>query len=246
MTQSFLTITIPQGAHEATSAKDFGDIQDWPFRINRTPDRPEYQACGERGGEQPTKNAYYTAATTALLLGTATEPTAKGKNLTLEQQYMRRKGKNRMEIRTPKPATSQDLVTVRIKQAEEAEKAVAEAKAIYQAIPEEYIPDMVTNNKGERRHTDRARYTTEETPVTAKNIIVRTNKALGNYGKEKSKQKNQRAHVESIDRRQWQEYRTTGTGREKTRLWEEPYRCPMSPEAFITLTAGEYGAEWLL
>ena len=144
-----------------------------------------------------------------------------------------------MEARTPKPATSQDLVTVRIKQAEEAEKATAEAKAIYQAIPEEHIPDMVTNNKGEKRHTDRARYTTEETPVTAKNIIVRTNKALGNNGKEKSKQKNQRAHVESIDRRQWQEYRTTATGREMKRLWDEPYTCLLSPEAFTTQTTCE-------
>ena len=240
MTQSFLTITIPQGAHEATSAKEFGDMQDWPFWINRTPDEPEYQACGERGGRRPTKNAYYTAATTALLLGTATEPTAKGKDLTLEQQYIRRRaGSWNAKAGTPKPDTSQDSITVRIKRPEEAENAAAKAKAIYQAIPEEHIPAMLTNNRGEKRYTDRARYITEETPVTAKKIIVRTNRALGNQGKERSKQKNQRAHVESIDRRQWQEYRTTSTGRETIRLWDEPYKCLMSPEAFTTQTTCE-------
>ena len=75
LTHSFLTVTIPHGAHETTSVKKFGNIEDWPIQNNRTPGKLEYQDIGKNSGRQPKKNTHNIAATTALLLAKATEPT---------------------------------------------------------------------------------------------------------------------------------------------------------------------------
>ena len=53
----------------------------------------------------------------------------------------------------------------------------------------------------------------------------------------KSKRRNQRAHVETIDRRKWEKFQETDTGREKERWWDEPYKCAMSPDALAMLAA---------
>ena len=241
MTHSFLTVTIPQGAHEATSVKEFGNTQDWPIQNNRTPDKLEYQRIGERGGHKPKKHTHYTAATTALLLAGAAEPTTGGRDLTLEQQYMRRK-ERRPKLATPQIATKGGNVIMRNKLEEPPEKEARDARETLNALNMEVIPSTIVI-KGKTKYIDKARFITEETPVKAGNIVVRTTKNLCKYEKERSKRRNQRAHVETIDRRKWEKSHKTETGREKTRLWDEPYKCPMSPDAFVMLTACGTGVE---
>ena len=235
MTHSFLTVTIPQGAHEMTSVKGFGNIQDWPIQNNRTPDRLEYRTIGERGGYKLKKHTHYTAATTALLLAGAVEPTIGGKGLTLEQQYMRRK-ERRPKLATPQIDTKGGNVLMRNKLEEPLEKEARNTRETLNALSMEVIPNTIIV-KGKIKHVDKARFIAEETPMTAGKIVVRTTKNLCKYEKERSKRRNQRAHVETIDRRKWEESHETDTGREKERLWDEPYKCSMSPDALAMLTA---------
>ena len=125
---------------------------------------------------------------------------------------------------------------MRNKLEEPLEKEVKNTRKILKALSMEVIPDTITV-KGRTKNTDKARFIAEETPMTAGKIVVRTNSNLCKYEKEKSKRRNQRAHVETIDRRNWEDFLEVDTGREKERWWDEPYKCAMSPDALAMLAA---------
>ena len=122
------------------------------------------------------------------------------------------------------------------------EEEAADTRKTMNALDMEYIPTTI-EVKGKTKHVDKARYIAEETPAKAGNIVVRTTKNLCRHEKERNKRRNQRAHVETIDRRKWEESHKIEGRWEKTRLWDEPYKCPMSPDAFVMITACGTGEE---
>ena len=117
-------------------------------------------------------------------------------------------------------------VIVRNKPEKLAEEETVDARKAINALNMEYIPTTIEVN-GKTKRVDRARYISEETPTKAGNIVVRATRNLCRFEKERNKRRNQRAHIETIDRKMWEEkHKVDGEYGEKKRLWDEPYKCP--------------------
>ena len=236
-----MTITIPHNAHEATSVKEFGGIGEWPIKNNRTPDKLEYQEIGLKNGDRPQKHTHYTYATTALLLAGAAEPTIGSKNLSLEQQYLRRE-ERALDIGTPTVIMDGENVVTRSEIEKVDEAKIKQARETLKRLDQEFIPRTATGRKGEKE-TDRARYVTGETTTTAGKVVVWTPKTLVNYEKEKNKRINQRDHIETINRGEREASEIKDQDNKNRRRWDDPYKCTLSAESFAMLVADVTGEE---
>ena len=75
------------------------------------------------------------------------------------------------------------------------------------------------------------RYISEETPMKARNIVVHTTRNLCRVEKQRNKRRNQRAHIETIDRKMWEDRQKV----DGKRMWDEPYKCTLSADTLVTL-----------
>ena len=159
-----MTVTVPLKAHEATRVQTFTGIEQWPMHNNRTPDSMEYEAIGSEG-VKPRHHTNHTHTTTAMLLGNATMPTVGGKNVTLEQQYMRRADKT-LQLGTPEIPEKANKVIMRESIDSINYKKLGKARDAFGALQEENIP---STSRGARRDkdTERSRYIASQTTKSA-------------------------------------------------------------------------------
>ena len=182
---------------------------------------------------RPNKHTHYTNITTALLLLGAIDPPPGGNELPLERQYMRRKGR-RLSIGTPEINTKDENVVMREGIEEINEENLRRTERTIHNLRREVIPLTITGPKGQKKYTDKSRFIAGETVASAKAVVMRTERRLVNQDKERNRRMNQRAHIETIDRRKWSE--------KKARMWDEPYKCKLSADSLVAIatdTAGE-------
>ena len=116
------------------------------------------------------------------------------------------------------------------------EQSAKDAKEAMRKLQMEVIPETDFGTK-KGKPTDRARYISRETAEAAGNVIVGTQRSVINREKEKNKRICQRAHIETIVQRQW--------GDMNRRMWDEPYKCPMSADVLAMLVTDITGEERL-